>query len=242
MHPANGEHSWPRRCAAPLLDPPAAEQAPPAPGADAWFDARLADPRIDNQPLYLMMAGVHAARHGAPAALALDRVELAHDMADIETARLGKFARGRGFDDDGELLKHLAACVTLQGGCLPAALTRLADEEMTAVGLRAPFTAEAVAERLSDYLPLANDLVEPIRPDLIGESFLIPIITGGKFRGEDVRRGIVLRAYRRAAAGTVDTLVRCAQDFAGGRADHVAVQWLRTIVEASDDSAELRAC
>jgi hypothetical protein len=227
------------RCAAPLLDPPAAEQAPPAAGADAWFDARLADNRIDNEPLYLMMAGVHAARHGAPAALALDRVELAREMANIETARLEKFARGRGFNDDGALLKHLAACVTLENGCSPAALTKLADEEMTAVGLPAPFAAEAVAKRLSDCLPLANDLVEPVRPDLIGESFLIPIITGGRFRGEDVRRAIVLRAYSRAAAGTVDTLVRCAQDFAGGRADHAAVQWLRAIVEASDDTAEL---
>jgi hypothetical protein len=67
-----------------------------------------------------MMAGVHAARHGAPAALALDRVELAGTMAAIETARLVKFARARGFTDDGELLKHLAACVTLQNGCAPA--------------------------------------------------------------------------------------------------------------------------
>jgi hypothetical protein len=84
------------RLAAPLLDPPAAEQAPPPPGADRWFDARLADDRIDNEPLYLMMAGVHAARHGAPAALTLDRMELAGEMAKIETGRLEKFARAPG--------------------------------------------------------------------------------------------------------------------------------------------------
>lgn len=103
------------RLAAPLLDPPAAVTAPPPPGSDARFDARLADDRIDNEPLYLMMAGVHAARHGAPAALALDRKELAGEMAKVETARLKRFARFRG-SATGELLTRLAACVTLQNG------------------------------------------------------------------------------------------------------------------------------
>ncbi|MFL5288490.1 MAG: hypothetical protein ACJ8AW_47935 [Rhodopila sp.] len=113
------------RLAAPLLDPPTAVQQPPPPGADTGFDARLADSRIDNEPLYLMMAGVHAARHGAPTALALDRKELAGEMVEIETARLETFARARGFTDDGKLLKHLAACVTLQNGCTTATLTAL---------------------------------------------------------------------------------------------------------------------
>jgi hypothetical protein len=227
------------RLAAPLLDPPAAEQVPPPPGAGRWFDARLADDRIDNEPLYLMMAGVHAARHGAPAALALDRVELAGEMAKIETARLEKFARARGFTDDGELLKHLAACVTLQNGCAVSALAALADEEMTSLGLRAPFSARAVAERLCDSLPSVKGVIEPVRPDLIGESFLLPLIQGGRFRSEDERRAIVLRAYRRVRAGTVDTLVRAAQDLAGARADHEAVRWLAAIVEASEDFPEL---
>jgi hypothetical protein len=128
------------RLAAPLLDPPAVVQGSPPLGADPWFDARLADDRIDNEPLYLMMAGVHAARHGAPTALMLDRVELAREMATIETARLETFARARGFADDGKLLKHLAACVTLQNGCATAALTALAKEEMAALRILAKIT------------------------------------------------------------------------------------------------------
>ncbi|WP_114913236.1 tetratricopeptide repeat protein [Acidibrevibacterium fodinaquatile] len=227
------------RLAAPLLDPPVAAPAPPLLGSDPWFDARLADRRIDNQPLYLMMAGVHAARHGAPAALALDHVELANKMAEIETARLGKLARARGFPDDGKLLKHLAACVTLQNGCPPAALPALIREEMAALSLNAPFDAEGVAGHLCDYLPVIGDLVEPIRPDLIAEALLIRVIQGDRFRPEDIPREIVRRAYHRAPAGTVDTLIRCAQDFANGRADHASVRWLWAIVETSDDLAEL---
>ena len=227
------------RLAAPLLDPPVAAPAPPPLGSDPWFDARLADRRIDNQPLYLMMAGVHAARHGAPAALALDHVELANKMAEIETARLGKLGRARGFPDNGKLLKHLAACVTLQNGCPSKELPALIREEMAALSLNAPFDGEAVAEHLCDYLPVIGDLVEPIRPDLIAEALLIRVIEDGIFRPEDIPREIVRRAYHRAPAGTVDTLIRCAQDFAKGRADHASVRWLRAIVETSDDLAEL---
>ena len=200
------------RLAAPLLDPHVSAQQPPPPGEDRWFDDRLADDRVDNEPLYLMMAGVHAARHGAPTALALDRVELAREIATIETARLEKFARARGFSDGGEVLKHLAATVTLQNGCALSSLVTLVNEEMAALGLNAPFSANTVAERLCDYLPSRPDTLEPVRPDLIGESFLVKILSGGKLRGDQERREIVLRAYRRAGANTVDTLVRCAQE------------------------------
>ena len=212
---------------------------PPSPGEDRWFDDRLADDRVDNEPLYLMMAGVHAARHGAPTALALDRVELAREIATIETARLEKFARARGFSDGGEVLKHLAATVTLQNGCALSSLVTLVNEEMAALGLNAPFSAKTVAERLCDYLPSRPDTLEPVRPDLIGESFLVKILSGGKLRGDQERREIVLRAYRRAGANTVDTLVRCAQDLANGSAEHHAVRWLRAIVEESDDIGDL---
>ena len=227
------------RLAAPLLDPHVPVQQPPSPGEDRWFDDRLADDRVDNEPLYLMMAGVHAARHGAPTALALDRVELAREIATIETARLEKFARARGFSDGGEVLKHLAATVTLQNGCALSSLVTLVNEEMAALGLNAPFSAKTVAERLCDYLPSRPDTLEPVRPDLIGESFLVKILSGGKLRGDQERREIVLRAYRRAGANTVDTLVRCAQDLANGSAEHHAVRWLRAIVEESDDIGDL---
>ena len=226
------------RKAAPLLDPPAAPQSPPAPGADTWFDAQLADDRIDNEPLYLMMAGIYAARHGAVAAFALSRLALADQMAKVEAARLEK-PPASGFADGGELLKHLAACVTLQNGCPPTALPALVEEEMALLRLRAPFSVQIVAERLCDCLPLLNNAVEPVRPDLIGEAFLLPVVAGGRFRDEATRRAIVLGAYRRAPAGTVDALIRCARDFAEGNANHSAVQWLHAVVKASTEFDEL---
>ncbi len=227
------------RKAAPLLDPPAPVLSPPKPGEDTWFDSRLKDDRIVNEPLYLMMAGIHAARHGAPTALALNGIELAAEMAQIETARLEKFARNHGFADNGDTLKHLAACITLQNGCALPSLAALVEQEMAAQNLRAPFSAETVANHLCNFLPSTAGRIEPVRPDLIGESIVLPIIHGGRLRGDDARKAIVLRAYHREAAGTVDTLVRCAQDLAKGAADHPAVQFLSAIVEASENFGEL---
>jgi tetratricopeptide (TPR) repeat protein len=226
------------RLAAPLLDPPGQVLSPPAPGEDAWFDARLRDDGIGNEPLYLMMAGVFAARHGARAALALDRLELAGEMAEIETARLRKFAGARGFVDNGAFLMHLVACVTLQNGCPPSALPELVEDEGKALGFQAPFDPRGVARQICDYLPSAKRAVEPIRPDLIGESFLLPVI-GDRFLTEAQQQDIVLRAYCRAGSGVVDTLIRCVRDFAAGRADDQAVQWLRAIVEVCDELGEL---
>ncbi|MBI1200300.1 MAG: tetratricopeptide repeat protein [Phenylobacterium sp.] len=225
--------------AAPLLDPPRAARVPPALGADPWFDRRLGDTRIENGPLYLVMAGVHAARHGATTALSLDRGELAFAMADIEQARLRRFAAARGFRDDGALLCHLAACVTLQNGCQTDALLALVREEMEAMAFPAPMGPEGVAGALLDALSTSGAGLDAIRPDLIGEAFLLRTIDGGPLRPPEASQAIVLRAYHRDVAGVVGALVRCAVDHAEGRRDHAAPDWLGAVVDQSSDVTAL---
>ena len=134
--------------AAPFLDPPAALCAPPPIGVDAAFDARLGAMEIENEPLFLMMAGVHAVREGAPTALALGRVGLAEQIADIEIARAEKFAIAMGAPDKGRLFKHLLACVTLQNGCEVSRLVALAREEFGEIGGRTSYEPEVAAGHL----------------------------------------------------------------------------------------------
>ena len=219
------------RLAAPLLDPPTTVVSPPpAAGVDAEFDRRLENPAIENEPLYLLMTGVHAVSVGASAALALRRGELAARIASVERTRLERFAAQRGFTDGGILLGHLAACVTLQNGCALEACTKLVDEEAQALGLDASRGGEGVAWVLCDVLPNAQGKLDAIRPDLIGEAFLLESIQGSPLRSDDVRLSIVLRAYHRDPLGVVETLIRCARDHAEGHTDHAAVNWLAEIV------------
>jgi len=227
------------RKAAPLFDPPHAPVAPPAPGADAGFDRRLAGPDVAD-PLFLVMAGIRAVECGAPTALAMNKLDLARDLAAIERARLRKFALARGFADRGRLFEHLIACVTLQNGCDPEELVSLVREEQRAMEMAAPFDDESIAHALCDFLTVQGK-VETVRPDLIGESFCLPIIHGDQLRNDEKRVAIVLRCWRRDSAGTIETLIRCARDLADGNAAHASVRYLRAVMEATSDLAELRA-
>src|SRR5262249_4726936 len=86
---------------------------PPLPGANEDFDRRVGDDTINNEPLYLMMAGAEAIRSSASAALALTRTDLAELVASRERERLNRLASQWGVSD--KLVAHLAMCVTLQG-------------------------------------------------------------------------------------------------------------------------------
>ena len=89
------------------IDPPL---QPPAPGADARYEARLGDDLLDNEPLYLMMAGLTAVRARVPHSLANGREDLAQQLAAAEIERIGRLACDRAID-----------------GSVPAASRRLRD-------------------------------------------------------------------------------------------------------------------
>ncbi len=201
---------------------------PPPPGANADFDRRLGDDTINNEPLYLMMAGAEAIRSGAPAALALTRIDLAERAASRERNRLNHLAGQWGLPE--KLVAHLALCVTLQGGCSPEDALLVVAEEQPTMGFPS-LLASDVVNRLAEALPTSGGVdIDAIRPDLIGEAFLLQGMQEHR-RFPNVQTAIVERAWRRAGPKVAATLVRTAQDYAEGNSNHRGVIWLRHLAQ-----------
>jgi tetratricopeptide (TPR) repeat protein len=210
---------------------------PPMPGTNPDFDRRLGDDTINNEPLYLMMAGMEAIRTGAPAALALTRADLAERAASRERERLNHLASQWGISD--KLLAHLALCITLQGGCDPNEALQLVIEEQRAMSFPEQAPATELVNRLTEALPIVGgNAVDAVRPDLIGEAFLLQGMQEHRLF-PNVQTGIVERAWCRAGSKAAEVLVHTSQDFARGNADHLSVVWLRHLIDQADDLAAL---
>ncbi len=210
----------------------------PVPGADAQFDALLAnDSRLENEPLFLMMAAIVGLQRGAASALALGKPELAAYQASTERERLVRLAEARGLDGSKDLLLHAAACITLQRGCSASALMTMLKEESAAMELGQP--SAAVAKLLREAMPERGEMVDGIRPDLIGGAFMVEILKGEWPRGPEDSQAIVARAKGRAGLPVVETLVRAVQDLAEGSADFPAVQWLLSIARGETNADKL---
>ena len=224
------------------LDPPL---APPAPGDDAWFDRRLADPAADNSPLLLHMAALAAVQARRSHALDRSRTELALALADDESARLRKLAEGSGIEAGD--LQHLVAAVTVEGGADVDGLHRLVDDERRALDLAASHAAlrdavrAALAPVAGDGSATAPQLVDAVRPDLVGEALVLRTWARDDLPA-DLAHGHVARCWRRAPAATAETLVRLGQDFGARAAAHAPdpdpapIRWLDRRVEAGDDA------
>ena len=194
---------------------PSVVPALPAPGTNPDFERRLADDRINTEPLYLLMAGLVAVTTGVPAALSFSRIDLALRVAGAERDRLDRLALAGGIDP--ALFRHLAACVTLQGGCGAEAATRLVEAERAAIGDRSGVRTDLLVGYLADALPLpGSGAVDAVRPDLIGEAFLWQHLTGAR-RSLDAQYAIVARAFARAGTPVVTTVIHAAQDLGRGQ-------------------------
>ena len=212
---------------------------PPPLGVNADFDRRLGDDAITNEPLYLMMAGAEATRTGAPAALALTRIDLAQRAAGRERERLNRLAVQWGLSEN--LVRHLAMCVTLQGGCDADGALLLVEEERRAMSFPETAPAMEVVNRLAEALPNSGGAeIDSVRPDLIGEAFLLQGMEDHR-RFPGLQTGIIERAWRRAQRNVPIALIRIAQDFAQGAADHISIAWLRHLIDRMDALTGLTA-
>ena len=191
---------------------------PPPLGAHPDFDRRLADDAINNEPLYLLMAGAEAIRSNAPYALSLSGGELAQRAAVRERARLDHLA-GAWCMPPSEVA-HFMACITLQNGCSTEEACRLIEEERVAMDFAHSVPVMDTVRRLVEVWSASDgDGIDAIRPDLIGEAFILQVLEGdGLF--PEVPSGIVVRARNRAGVRLVATLVRIAQDYARGDDGH----------------------
>lgn len=185
--------------------------APPAPGTDPAFDRRLAGQPAAAEPLYLMMAGLHAARHGLGTLLALGRLDLALELACWERDRLTTLARSRGVPE--RMLLHLVACVTLQRGLPRRQRRALIEREGEALRWRDMANYEPLADVLIDALPPTEDgtTLRGIEPDLIGETLCLLVLT---IDDELDARAMIDRCRERALVGTAQQLILTVQDFA----------------------------
>jgi hypothetical protein len=207
---------------------------PPRPGTDSGFEQRLADARINNEPLYLMMAAVVAVQTGAPAALALSRIDLAERLAQREWERLNHLAAGWGLPE--ELVSHLAMCVNLQDGCSADQSLHLIEEERQAMDFAAIVPSASVVKRLTEALPAASGTaVDAIRPDLIGEAFLLQVMHEHRLFPK-TQAAIVERAFRRVGTKVFRVLVRTAQDHASGEPGHPSVGWIGHLIQCANNS------
>jgi tetratricopeptide (TPR) repeat protein len=220
--------------AARVLGKPAPEL--PTPGTNPEFDRRLADNALGNEPLYLAMAGRIAIDTGAPEALTLRPGELARLVAGAEENRLRRLAAS--WNIPAELILHLAACVTLEGGCTRDAAKALIDAERQAVDHPAPPPSVEIAKRLADALPSA-DGVDAVRPDLIGEAFVLSTIDDN-WRSPTEQAAIVERAWRRAGVRVVTTVIRTVQDHAGNDPKHPSLLWFDHLASLTEHPLALR--
>jgi tetratricopeptide (TPR) repeat protein len=94
---------------------------------------------------------------------------------------------------------------------------------------------------LADALPTPEaDGVDAVRPDLIGEAFLLRALAP-KGRMLVQQTAIVERAFRRAGPPVIATVIRVAQDYALGEAAHASVAWLGHLARLTDDPFALMA-
>jgi tetratricopeptide (TPR) repeat protein len=214
------------RAAAALQGGPVAASVPD-PGQDLTLDAALAG-AADAEPLFLIMAAIVAVQDGLPTALESGRAALAGRIAASEASRLADLGQSRSWPEGAA--EHLAAAITLQGGCDRAAAMALIQAEWVAESLPPGAPSPNIAAILAEALPRQGGGVDALRPDLVGEAFLLLALRRDG-RGPDEQAAIVVRAWKRAPATTASTVVRTAQDFADSAA-HPSLAWLAALERA----------
>jgi len=212
--------------------------AAPAKSEDHEFDRLLGDRKWAGNPLYLMMAGLAAAKSGVREAFALSRADLALSIGRNELNRIGRIGAARGVDEKhqfpGAFVRHMAAIATLLQGLTRAEARHLASQEIKALGSAADLDATVAA--LTDALPAdSSGGIAPILPDIVGEAVILDW-----FRPDGALAQVGIDgAQRILAVASISvskasaTLVRIARDFA--EAGYTApIQWLESLANAPE--------
>jgi tetratricopeptide (TPR) repeat protein len=236
--PAIAEVEFRRELFAALLKSSNSVWQAPIHGADREFDRKLAEHKWAGDPLFLMMAGLVAARAGVHEALSLSRADLALSIARRELDRIGKIGAAHGVDvkqsKPGAFVRHMAVMATLTEGLTLVEARTLAMKECKANGSIA--SLDATIEALADALPAPEAKgIAPIVPDIIGEGAVLAWFRpdgAAPGTGVDQPAGIAAAA-KVSLEGVSRTLVRTAQDFAG-QGFVEPVRWLEGLAGAPE--------
>lgn len=194
-----------------------------------FVDQHLSAASWGRDPLFLMMAALHAVQQGRIEALALHRTDLAQKLAMREGERLDRLAAAHQPAPLNKLLlRHLSACITLAQGLDRDAFLPLVSQESQATGRPHGDDPAGFHDLLADALPTTDDgRLPPLLPDLIGEAFVLNTLAAQRINAAGLQR-----LYATLGLPMVQTLVRCAQDFAKQDTD-LPLPWLQALVQAA---------
>ncbi|HWM92125.1 MAG TPA: tetratricopeptide repeat protein [Thermoanaerobaculia bacterium] len=198
------------------------------------FDRDLAKLEWGGEPLFLLMAGLIAAREGFAHVLTLNRSDLAFEVARRhELNRIGRIGESR-LQHSRSLVCHMAAYATLCQG-----LTRDQAEEAIEVEARALRYVRVgdppeIYKILHAVLPRAGADVAPILPDIVGEAAILLALGDGD---PGKARESVARAAAIAPERITAVVIRMAQDFGG--VDGRPAEWLDCLAERVGDTQAL---
>jgi tetratricopeptide (TPR) repeat protein len=179
-------------------------------------------------PLYLAMAALTMARNGNTRALSLGRTDLAMEVAGHEQQRLHQLAVAHAVDP--HLVEHLCACITLAQSMLRSHALKLAESEKPAIGFHNADAPARLVDVLQEAFPEGDEGIAAIRPDLIGEAFLI------KAWKKPERAKAIERMFDENPQAVLESLVRLMQDFdATIDAPH---RWFSSLIETHKDDAQ----
>ena len=187
------------------------------------------------EPLHLIMAGIVAVIEGTDFAVSLATNELAKHIAVAEMQRVKKIASAHGVSE--EFAVHLAACVTLQGGCDLDGLKRVVREEASILH-RETVSEEKILTVMAEALPSARGIhrvaqpitVDAIRPDLVGEALVLNEI-GRPFLSALEQVAIVERAWHRNPDKVRVTLLNISRDFWREKSTNLVAEWMEHVAK-----------
>ncbi|MBF0382936.1 MAG: tetratricopeptide repeat protein [Magnetococcales bacterium] len=206
---------------------------PPIPGRDKKFDKQLLEAEWGGHPLYLLMAGILAAKSGLADLLSLSNVDLAMELAKRELARIAKFAEG----ETKGLLLHLAAYITLCEGLGYKELMAVIKEEKELLGYDNAAGRKEMVKLLQQVLPTPTGKgATPVRPDMIGEALTILALEN---QAAVDCPPVAVRALAHSQNRALAAMVRCGQDFIFQGERYEPLDWLKSIVEQPDISLEM---
>ena len=184
---------------------------------------RRLDAAWGGNPLYLMLAAYTMLYRG-DRTTTWTREKLAEEFAGKEMERIRGQASARGLD--GGFLVELAACVTLAQGVTKEEFGVWAKKIHADEGMSGRWRSyvDALPEVLPHQPGTEEDRLPPVRPDIIGEAFVL--------RALQHRTELLLDCLKAFGTAALDTLLRLGHDF--GNAHATPRQWLEAVLETYD--------
>jgi hypothetical protein len=197
------------------------------PSNEPDFRLRLMQLDWGGDPLFLMMAALEMVRLNQSNVLTLSRTDLANGLALREADRLSQLATRNGLAP--ELVKHMAACITLAQGMGREAFEIFAETEKAAIHRPSGGDSAQLADLLQQAFPSQGGIAS-IVPDLIGEAFVIHVLRSQSSTNS------VLRCHAAFGQPVIESTIRCVQDYASSTP--IPLQWLEAIAHSGWDDVK----